>query len=520
MKFCAFDTEDNSPELLAGSATTPKMTQICALGSDGSDFYNKGNGAEFRKWLRQKKMQLAYAHNLQYDLGNLFRERMDELNPTLIGPRMIRCTWKAVEFRDSLNLCPTSLAKIGDALGLKKLTGRTFSDREYVQRDVEIVLKFVQMMKEFSGRYGIADLPSTIGSLAIKIWKKQGGKNWFDDDAFHKRAYYGGRVELFGQRSFSASYTDINSLYPWGLTQGFPGPLEITRRLDGYGIAEVTIAIPKTVFVSPLPWRDEDTGKKLFPVGKIRGVWTFAEIHAAVEAGARVLKIHSAEGSKQVFFPYKDFIGHFYQKRLDAKSDMEKLYYKLLMNNLYGQLATSGKLTVAADEPLRGCVARFGTRYLVEINVALPQHTNWCHAAHVTSYGRIRLLDFLRRVPKSKLLYCDTDSIICHDGPFYPCSADLGEMKLVDKQAACVIHGPKCYVFNGQAKAKGVPVSKAAEFIKNGIVKFSKPARMLESLKRNLDWSRWYQTEKTIRTGYTQKILKGKQWHPPALDGG
>ena len=33
------------------------------------------------------------------------------------------------------------------------------------------------------------------------------------------------------------------------------------------------------------------------------------------------------------------------------------------------------------------------------------------HGAHVTAYGRLKLLSLLQAVPEGQLLYCDTDSV-------------------------------------------------------------------------------------------------------------
>ncbi len=183
--------------------------------------------------------------------------------------------------------------------------------------------------------------------MCIKVWKSLGGVNCHDSSKLSKEAYYGGRVELFkahNEKEF-VPYTDINSLYPAMMLREFPGPLspwDYAKEKDfpKFGVARVKIEIPKMRFC-PLPFRRDD-GSIVYPYGTLTGVWTVHEIHNAWLRGARVLEVYECLGTNEGSKPYETFVLQMYDERMNSNSDAEKLFFKLLMNNLYGRLGTGG----------------------------------------------------------------------------------------------------------------------------------------------------------------------------------
>lgn len=345
MKTLFLDTEDNSPELLktTNEAFHKRTTQIAAMTDDGGTYHNRGDIPAFLKWLKSHGKCFVYAHNLQYDLGNLFRHEMDCLDVTMVGGRMIKARWNQATFYDSHNLFPMPLRVLGKAFGLEKGQLDTES-KEYVMRDVEIVREAVQSLQGFAAEYGVT-LPATVGGLAVKIWKSLGGENWTDTSEFSHESLFGGRVEIFSNGGEGRIvYTDVNSLYPSAMLGKFPDAMENHgNTLPEFGAAEVEIDIP-AMDIAPLPFRRED-GAILFPCGKLRGVWTIPEIKFAVESGAKIKRVIRAFGSKTGTANYAPFISKFYSERLKTTSEAHKLFFKLLMNNLYGQLAVGGEIT-------------------------------------------------------------------------------------------------------------------------------------------------------------------------------
>lgn len=528
-----FDTEDNSPDLMAagGSGFDKEVCQIAALGDDGEEFWNKGDAREFLAWVRETGQTRIYAHNLQYDLGNLCTGKrglaLDAFDLTMVGGRLIRARLGGLTFLDSYNLWPMSAAKIGAAVGLEKMV-MNVNSREYVFRDCEIILRALLETENLGEEFGIETLPATLGGFCVKLFAALGGKNWFCDDLRAKAGYYGGRVEIFRPRAAGqVHYTDINSLYPWAMTQHFPDCfMERKKTLEGFGVADVTVKVPPMA-VPPLPFRD-DAGRILFPVGKFRGEWTLHEIRAAVELGAKVEKIHWVRGSATGERYYADYIREIYRRRVESEGMARKTMFKLLLNNLYGRLAIGGEIlrSLKLTPENRNKGRAYGGRVLAKQKMPLPDFTNYLHAAYVTSYARIRLGEFLRKIPEKNLIYCDTDSAI-FEGPEipFPISADrLGEMKLEGTFGAAECYLPKTYRTDAEYKAKGVPKKHAREFIETGAAAFDLPFKMREAISfydfgNAKQLSVWRRVRRERAAVYDKKIISkcGKFYLPIKL---
>lgn len=538
MNFICFDTEDDSKELLqAGkSGFDKKVTQIAAMTAEGKRYYNKGNAKDFKRWLLQQPEKYIYALNIQYDLGNLFADSLDELDITLVGGRLIKAVWGNKIFVDVFNIWPMSVKKLGEAFNLEKLeTESMATDRDYVFRDVEIIRAAMLFAWQFCQPLGIENLPPTLGGLCVKVWKAFGGVNCHDSSELSRAAYYGGRVELFKvcndatwalndkesvysvfNKSASSDvlnfpttdtvcWTDINSLYPSVMRQQFPAEMEdCGSKLPAHGVARCTVKVPETD-LTVLPWRDDD-GRIFYPWGKFSGSWTIAELRAAEKRGAKILKVHESMGSDESMQPYSAFVDKLYAARLRSNSDAEKLFFKLLMNNLYGRLGSGGGIgrTVWQTEKNKFDGVPFGEKVLVEYQMPLSEETNWGHAAHVTAFGRLALLEFIEQVGTSRMIYCDTDSCIfdCPDKQIpFAVSAKLGEMKLEGWEKCCVAFAPKMYRTGQKYKAKGVPRRLAQQFVNTGRAEFDLPFKVREAI-------RFYDRKNSRRLSVWRKVVK------------
>lgn len=554
--FICFDTEDDSKELMeAGkSGFDKRVTQIAAITAPGEKYYNKGDVPKFLEWLRRRKEKFIYSLNIQYDLGNLFGDEIDKLDVVMVGGRTIRATWGNKVFVDVFNIWPMSAKKLGKAFGLEKLeTENMAEDKEYVFRDVEIIRQAMLFAWKFVDSLGLKYLPATLGGLCIKVWQNWGGENVHDSSELSREAYYGGRVELFKSHDDSGeiAWTDINSLYPFVMQQRFPAMLEdMGTQLTEYGIATVTMSQPKASIVT-LPYRNAKE-RILYPWGKFKGTWTVAEIREAEANGARIEKVWQVMGCNDYIIPYSTFVNRLYNLRLESKSEAEKLFYKLLMNNLYGRLGTSGTIgrSVWQNDRNKYDGVPYGDKVLVNYNMPLSEETNWSHAAYVTAYGRIELLKYMRTIGATNLIYTDTDSTI-FDCPGLSRSRQqvpfatgnkLGEMKLeqrcsvcgqkyvkedcaahdgkpLDWWTGCETYAPKLYKANNVFKAKGVPVKHAEKFIKTGHAEFDLPFKMREAIrffdrKNSRKLSVWRNVQKFRRESYDRKSLTDNRFFP------
>lgn len=556
MNFICFDTEDNSKELMqAGkSGFEKKVTQIAAITAEGAKYYNKGDVKAFLKYLQRTKEKYIYSLNIQYELGNLFGDELDKLDVVMVGGRTIRATWGNKIFVDVFNIWPMSVKKLGEAFGLKKLeTDNMAEDKEYVFRDVEIIRQAMLFAWQFVDSLGLEYLPATLGGLCVKVWKHWGGENCHDSTELSREAYYGGRVELFRDCDVSGeiAWTDINSLYPFVMQNKFPAMLEDWgTKLPDYGIATVTMKQPQSDLVT-LPFRNAK-GRILYPWGKFKGTWTIAEINEAVRNGATIDKVHTCMGTNDYMIPYSTFVNRLYNARLASKSEAERLFYKLLMNNLYGRLGTSGTIGRSVWQTDRNKFdgVPYGEKVLVNYSMPLSEETNWAHAAYVTAYGRIDLLGYMQKIGAPNLIYIDTDSNI-FDCPGLRVSRDaipfktgnkLGEMKVeqrcsvcqqkyvgetckehngvaLDWWNGCETYAPKLYKVNKIFKAKGVPVKHAEQFIRKGHAEFDLPFKMREAIrffdrKNARKLSVWRNVQKWRREKYDRKNLVDGRFFP------
>ena len=521
--FGVFDTEDDSKELMESgrSGFDKSVTQIAGVTCEGRKFHNRGDVSEFLKFILNEKERRGvrrwYAHNLQYDIGNVFGDDLDSLDLCMVGGRLIRAVWRGIIFLDSFNLFPTSVKKLGQALGLEKLEMDVRS-MDYVFRDCDIVREALERLIETCREFGVEYPANTLGGLCVKLWQAMGGTNWPDHSLESRAAIFGGRVELFsrGGRG-NIAWTDINSLYPWAMTQAFPHELELRKDrnmpLAPWGITTATVRVPEQ-FLAPLPYRVTEQDRLsgvyehaiIFPCGRFTGTWTNHELRNAVELhGVVIEKIHAQFASSTGEHCYRSFVETFYQKRLAQKNEAYRLIYKLLMNNLYGQLGMGGGVTRTAvlderreqeiREGLRTATV-FGSAVMFDVRIPLPEHVNYAHAAHVTSFGRLRLMEFARKVDPSNLIYCDTDSLMFFnpfDAPLpFTCGDALGEMKLEGMGRRIEVHAPKTYriVAHGakggrwqaHPKAKGVPKAHAQHFLDTGWAEYDAPFKIREAI--------------------------------------
>lgn len=535
--FLCFDTEDDSKECMApGSGKTgfdKKVTQIAAITAEGKRYYNRGDVKDFKRWLGQQPETYIYSLNIKYDLGALFGDALDELDQTLVGGRVIKAVWGKKVFLDVFNIWPMSVKMLGKAFGLEKIETEDMAhDKEYVFRDVEIIRLAMLFVWEYCREIGLEKCPNTLGSLCVAIWKEWGGTNCHDSTDLCREGLFGGRVELFKRENDSRHicWTDINSLYPSVMLGAFPGPLEVWRkkRLPRFGVAQVTVAVPKMA-LCPLPLRRED-GMILYPWGKFTGTWPICELNNAVEMGVKIVKRHACYGTDEATYPYKDLFQRLYANRLKSKSPGEYEFWKRLMTTLHGRLGTKGKIgrTVWQTEKNKNHGVPFGERVLVTYQMPLNEEINWCHAAYVSAYGRIAILRYMRLIGAESMIYCDTDSAI-FDCPTkkipFETGKELGQMKLVGWEKHCETFAPKMYHIGKTWKAKGVPVRLAREFITQGAVEYDMPFNMREAIaffdRGNIKkLAVWRRVRKERKTTYTRKKLVGNRYFPVRVRGG
>lgn len=558
-----FDTEDNALELQEKGLPSwgKRCTEIVAIDDNDAQLRVKFNGKPnpeiFLDWLRRRAPVEAWCHNLDYDLSNLFPGRIDVPDISMSHGKITSARIPGVKFRDSSNLFPMTLSELGVDFGIPKLPP---DDPQHCFRDVEIVRAAVCLAASQVEPWGV-QLPGTVGGLSLALWRALGGKNWRCLSPIAREAFYGGRVELF--RPYATGRIleyDSQSCYPacmmanfadrcdpwFGLGSKAKAMARLLSNRELHGVARCRVEW-QDGHLAPLPvrYQTKDGWRMAFPRGDIQGVWDVAEIRAALRHGANLIDLREAWGSCSGAPYYKRLVQHCWLARAAAETPALELLYKLVMNNLFGQLGATGEVSRGLilerhSEP--GAGGRrvptrdgipYGDRLLVDLDATPPPTTNWLHAAAIAAAGRVRMLTALSKLPRESLIYCATDCVFFEwpkgvASPF-PETGQIGDFRFRGEHSAVVCLSPNTYrttnVNGSRYVAKGVPKSKAAEFLENGKTGFWQPWRIRESIVHFDEFLRndsepvqhgvWRQIVKSVKfSKYGQKSFDGGFYWP------
>lgn len=528
-----FDSEDNT-----------KGTPISfAFHTGTTHFYTRHVDEAIDYIYNTESTSIFVAHNLEYDLGNLFNHcNYKYVKEMIYASRLLKCTLfgSSHVFLNSSSFFAGSLASMGKIVGVKKLDGDPFN-AEYNIQDAKIVQVFMSRLQDRLHDQGV-NLGLSIGQLAMSVYRanymRQKRVTYNSPNVL--KAYYGGRVEMFykGVVYDQVHVLDINSSYP-DVMRRFEYPdtsylEESSIYTHRFGVGHFKLRVPGDCFIPPLPFRSD--GQRLFfPVGQIDGWWTYAEVRYAVERlGCSILEEFSGEGTNRACRPFADFIDSFYEQRQaqkrrlklnpeDTEAEFESLFLKLLMNNLYGKFAqhkASTKMTrvrLSENElaKLQGYIEhKRGPFYAYTIPKNKPPRTaNYLWGVYVTSYARLSLLEKLLMVHDSggQLIYCDTDSIMFsrREG----CNMEVTPLKIAGLEVGDGLGKMSAEVFDlgifraakgyllcnrrstglkdrkpeyviEKVACKGVPTHLAQEFIIKGMATALKPMRLKEAQVR------------------------------------
>lgn len=538
----AFDTEDNS----AGTVT---LIDFCWKESGViKHFTTKKLEAAIQFIYSRKSKSIFVAHNLEYDIINIFRDfNYKQIKRLTYTGRLISGKLEKLPhiFIDSYNFFPGSLAKMGEVVGIKK--GKMDVESiEYVQGDTEILFAFMDMLQAKINRECNLEIGATIGKLAMGIFRKHYLKRDFTpfNEEIAVKSYYGGRCELFwkGEIEGDIRYVDVNSMYPDAMKNRFPDTDTIipVDSIDyEFGFADCTVHVSEDMFLPPLPARS-DSGL-CFPVGKFRGCWTFHELKYAMSLGVELVELHEAYGTDIGCEPFNNFVDVNYELRLSSTTDFNTTFYKLVLNNLYGKFSQRNphvecrnkEMPLWEEEKTGAILIRvLGELYFYEFPMSEPPVTaNFAWGTYITSYARIKwhkIASECHRV--GTILYGDTDSVLyLHKGvdpdiELHP--TKLGALKEERYKFANFVM-PKGYILQtleGKWKVacKGVPLPREfdkekvgtmdnpqLQFLLGGETTVKKPVRLRESLVTGELANNWRDVEKHSISIYKRRKVVG-----------
>lgn len=581
-----FDTENDKKGVVTLTALVSEQGNIKIFQGAGG----------FRKWCddNEDDTPVVICHNLEYDLVNEFGAYYPYLGLNYLHGRLISARYGHVHFLDSFNHYRMPLWKIGKAFGIEKLAF-DINSPEYVATDSMICLKAMTFTRDYIQSLG-GQIGATAGSTAMSVWLAMEGDEYLTgpfDTPWLRAGYAGGRTEIFrrmtkgellydglgnpimvedelnpGQltqdRKASIRGFDVNSMYPYCMLTDYPMLTNEDRGMEKKrGMAEVTVSVPHDQYVGPLVHRDAK-GRLVYPLGVFRGIWTYDEIRYAESIGVKVLKVHKAIGGNYCERPFDQFIGVIYEKRMRSTNPAEREVLKVVLNSLYGKLASKNRITrvVSKYNLLKKGSKRIGdvkwidhNRGLLDFETPQQRYVNVLWGAMITANARVLLTKYLREVPPEKLVYCDTDSIYVNDYDL-PISEGLGGLKLEKSAKVMKVLQPKVYQLDTFFKAKGVPKPRkmptpeysasygnpdawlpglhipkpimegkdtvvldfARSFMEEGLAEFEAPIRFRQSLNsKRGKVNQWITQSKSMRTEYTAKKLSGDRYYPPVL---
>lgn len=510
---------------------------------------------EFKELLKDKRFQkkTIFAHNAEFDLLATFGNIIMNIDDTAIfNGKFISCKWGTTTFADSMNIFPTSVAKLGEILGDNKIdnekvktegltkSNMNLDDIVYCIKDCSIV--WDSLLKMF---LKIGAIKITIGSVALYDFRK----NFLDSTISYNEhtdkffdSYFGGRTEAFKIGRVDCSVYDVNSEYPHAMVNCiFPDPrtLKCETKVDlkyfNYLLGRYEGLVKCKVYHKPhyfgfLPYRDESNNKLLFPTGTFSGCWNFNEIRFALENNIiEILEITEIVYSNPIESPFIKFVETYYKHRLSTSNEFEKLLDKLLMNNMYGKLAQRLKyktqyhdqIPYEIIEELQKCekyykLKMFSSRrndcYLETENEEMKNSffSIAVFPSYITSFARVHLLkNGLLPNIKNKVCYCDTDSVFLEGEFIGLVGNELGKFKKEDKKVV-EIRGLKNYIMaskDGKETKIIKGVGKRAKQIGENTYKETKYFKTKEALRRGVESGDIKTVIKEITNKYDKRIV-------------
>lgn len=427
------------------------------------------------------------------------------------------------EFRDSMRLMMAGLDAIAKALlGKGKLENIDYETLhldprryEYLKRDCvslyDCLTKFKQTIEtKLRGKMGLTAAATAIETLRRSYLEDAIPALSRENEAFVRRGYYGGRTEIFHKggnfpEKFPLRCYDVNSMYPWALTQPLPikmfwegTPDKLNLSYDGF--VECTVSTKncdKLALRYPcLPYRQG--GKLLFPLGRFRGVWTTKELSFALEHGYSIVSI-----GRVVYFKsapvFREYMLSLYAMRNKSNIGYDETMSriaKLLANATYGKFGTNRErekihiqpplYEVLEKEmaPLQGpmFLPVFVEQVQCEADYVLPHLAAW-----TTSLARVKLLQLIYRCHPMRVYYCDTDSV--YTTALLDTSTELGGLKEeYNNIVRAEFIAPKVYHLTLSA-THGMGIANGREIIKaKGFSQFARGfIGSFDDLKRGCD---------------------------------
>ena len=405
-------------------------------------------------------------------------------------------TEKAIWLLSSTNFFPVALKDLGKVFNLEKgeFDFENGTDEEaliYCRQDVLILKTAVLSFIDFTQKEDLGCLAKTTPGQAFNAFRHRfmaRGILLHDNEKtfeIERGAYYGGRTECFQIGVFEGLFhiLDINSMYPYVMKmEKYPITLQGYRKnanIDDMKnqIRKGMLICAKVKITTNIPFFPcRIKGKLIFPVGEFWTYLTTPEIIFALKN--YMLKEVESFSFYEGNYIFTDYVNYFYTKRLEAKSEDNKvndMLYKNFMNSLYGKF---GQLSENWDIVGEAGIEEVWTKDILNMDTkkyenykcfgghifkkgeTIEGYNAFCAiAAHVTAYSRILLWEYMEKAGFENVYYVDTDSIFVNQEGYQKLeisNTELGKLKLEKTCNKLEVYSPKDYVFGDKIKMKGI----------------------------------------------------------------
>jgi len=422
--------------------------------------------------------------------------------------------------------------------------------KEYNMQDAIISVSYMEyIIKEFED-FG-ASVKLTIGSSAVSLYTNEFLKEEFYQTSMEtmlliKESYCGGRTEVFERGTIISKIInhDVNSMYPYGMTQLLPNPNPTSERhttrntleyIKNYeGVSWVQIHCPYMKYPL-LPKREN--GKLLFPIGDWYGAYTHIELRYALELGYEIRFVNKTIYYTDCNYYLKDYALKMFERKNEyskTKQTGKKHIAKLFLNALYGKFMEHHPKTselihiknvtedMCINNPDYEQVSKDYFRFTF-INNDFPIHTIPIWATYITSYARIRLHEYMMKAVALGFnpLYVDTDSIFCEG--LIEDSDELGMMKNEDTLREAIFVRPKYYfkdsinAFTQKEKIKNIKMKGISKkmVVDDKEVDISKEnfISILLDDTHTVNYRRFTKRKESVRKGYNSGEIRASTKH-------
>lgn len=476
---------------------------------DGSNHYYSEDVDKFKKdvkfLLNKHKRITIFAHNLIHDLRTV-RILKDIISDNFLGlekhnlllDKVIYLKFTAkynrhiiLNFIDSMNYFHTKVENLAEMLGMSKTNVEEYNyepeewnktleidGEERVKTDTEILYYAIKYFLDMNYTLGISIASTSFNELKKTLDVKISMPKSFLDVSLD--IYRGGINMPYVLIQDKYAYSiDINSLYPTVMKKNLYS-YKFKGRLTDYRWLEDNIKNDSYNYFMKVKYYTNDKynhspvftkyDNLLIPFLSAEAWITGREYLYLIYNNFNVMVEEVYEYFNKDLF--SNFVDKFYNKRLNAKTEYEKYFYKIILNSAYGKFGQHKAISeiIPFDEIENPMIYEIvkdytGSRILIDdvfyniydefvsITKEIEPKYNPLIAGEVTANARLINYDYSNLIGFKNLFYTDTDSFTTDRKIDNFVGNELGQVK-IEKEGRFTIYGSKDYTYYGKCNKK------------------------------------------------------------------